>query len=77
MAKTIKNMFGGGDGKARRAQAARDASDQAARLAEQSRQLNERNTQIASETRTSRSKRGRRLLAYKGQETGLRATLGA
>ncbi len=75
MGKAISGMF---SQKSSRVAQMNRAEDQAARLAEQSRTLNDRNSQLESEASTARSgRRGRRLLAYKGQETGLRGTLGA
>jgi hypothetical protein len=76
MGKMLKGLFSGG-AKETLQRETEKAKAEGDRLAEQSKVLNERNAQVEGETRASRSgRRGRRMLAYKGQETGLRGTLG-
>lgn len=78
MGKAIAGMFSKSDQRKAEIRASTQrAEDQAARLAEQSRILNDRNSQLAAEAAGQRGgRRGRRQLAYKGQETGLRSKLG-
>lgn len=69
-----KTMFGGTNKKTR----AKDRQQQIDRTTEQARQLNEQNKALDAEAATARGgRRGRRLLAYRGQEAGLRDKLAA
>lgn len=78
MVKAVAGMFSKTDArKAEQKATVQRAEDQQNRLAEQSRILNDRNSQLAAEAAGQRGgRRGRRQLAYKGQETGLRSKLG-
>ncbi|SEK37106.1 hypothetical protein SAMN04515666_101346 [Bosea lupini] len=74
MSKAVSGLMGGSS---KRKTAAKEAQQQGERLAQQSQVLNDRNTELAKETAGARARRGRRLLAFKGQETGLRSKLGS
>lgn len=82
MSKAISGLTGGAGSRKQKIQQAEARNDriqaQQDRQADQARILNDRNAQLDGEVRAgSNGRRGRRQLAYRGREAGLRDKLGA